>query len=180
MERFTVIDVGVRAKNKLEVYRILSTERGIYLPSSKEWKYQCIWDIVLKDNLVRELIIYYSVHERKWRIIHYSPLLQWISIREILEWAEPRCKVSEYLSEVKGVIKPSNRSWMYNVGRLHRLVKIFCEYFKNHEFLQFIKFTFTNREEILISRKILKVEALPEFEKLFKSSQSVSRKARPY
>ena len=36
MERLTVTDVGVRAKSKLEVYRILSKEKGIYLPPSKE------------------------------------------------------------------------------------------------------------------------------------------------
>ena len=51
---------------------------------------------------------------------------------------------------------------------------------KNQEFLQFIKSVYTNREEVLISRKSLKVEALPEFAKLFKSSQSVSRKIKPY
>ena len=62
MDRLTVTDVGVKAKSKLEVYRILTTEGGIYLPPSKEWNYQYIRDIVTGNKLVRKLIIYYLVH----------------------------------------------------------------------------------------------------------------------
>ena len=46
----------------------------------------------------------------------------------------------------------------------------------SQEFQSFIKWAYKDREEQLIWRKSLKVDALPEFAKLFKSSQSISRK----
>ena len=36
MEKLTVTDVGIKAKSKLEVYRVLTTEGGVYLPPAKE------------------------------------------------------------------------------------------------------------------------------------------------
>ena len=33
---FTVLDVRIKAKNKLETHRVLTTEAGIYLPPIKE------------------------------------------------------------------------------------------------------------------------------------------------
>ena len=44
---------------------------------------------------------------------------------------------------------------------------------KNQEFLSFNNDAYTNRDETLIMSKSQKVEALPEFAKLFKSSKSV-------
>ena len=35
-DKLSVLDVGVKAKSKLEIYRILTTEGGIYLPPPKE------------------------------------------------------------------------------------------------------------------------------------------------
>ena len=36
MEKLTVVDVGIKAKSKLEVYRVLTTEGGVYLSPVKE------------------------------------------------------------------------------------------------------------------------------------------------
>ena len=33
---FTVLDVRIKAKSKLEIYRVLTPEGGIYLPPIKE------------------------------------------------------------------------------------------------------------------------------------------------
>ena len=46
----------------------------------------------------------------------------------------------------------------------------------DQEFQNLIKTAYKYREEVLILRKCLKIDALPKFAKLFKSSQSVSRK----
>ena len=48
--------------------------------------------------------------------------------------------------------------------------------FINEEFQSFIKLAYKNREDILIQRQSLNVDALPEFAKLFKTSQSFSSK----
>ena len=46
----------------------------------------------------------------------------------------------------------------------------------SQEFQSIIKWAYKDREEQLIWRKSLKVDALSESAKLFKSSQSISRK----
>ena len=51
-DKLSVLDVGVKAKSKLEIYRILTTEGGIYLPPPKEWNYQFIRDIITGAKLV--------------------------------------------------------------------------------------------------------------------------------
>ena len=35
-DRLTIADVTVKAKSKVEVYRVLKTEGGVYLPPIKE------------------------------------------------------------------------------------------------------------------------------------------------
>ena len=51
-DKFTVLDVGIKAKSKLEIYWVLTTEGGIYLPPIKEWNYQFIRDIITGAKLV--------------------------------------------------------------------------------------------------------------------------------
>ena len=38
--------VGSKAKALQEIYRILTTEGGVYLPPSQEWNYNFIRDII--------------------------------------------------------------------------------------------------------------------------------------
>ena len=45
-ESLTVNEVGSKAKSKQEIYRILSTEDRIFLPSSHECNYNYLRDIV--------------------------------------------------------------------------------------------------------------------------------------
>ena len=48
----TINEVGSKAKFKLEVYRILTTEGGVYLPPSQQWNYNFIRDIITGEKRV--------------------------------------------------------------------------------------------------------------------------------
>ena len=49
---FTVTDISIKAKSKIELYRILTTEGDVYLPPSKEWNYQFIRYVITGKKLV--------------------------------------------------------------------------------------------------------------------------------
>ena len=51
-EKLTVLDCGVKGKSKIEIYRILTTEGGVYLPPAKECNYQFIRAIMTGDKKV--------------------------------------------------------------------------------------------------------------------------------
>ena len=44
--RLTVTDISIRAKSKVELYRVLTTEGEVYLPPCKECNYKLIRDII--------------------------------------------------------------------------------------------------------------------------------------
>ena len=52
-----VTDVAVKAKSKLELYRILTTEGDVFLPPLKEWNHKFIWMIITGEKLVNQLLI---------------------------------------------------------------------------------------------------------------------------
>ena len=71
---FTVLDVRIKAKSKLEIYRVLTPEGDIYLPPIKEWNYQFIRDIISGAKLVCFKNEYVLVHQRKGCYLHLSTM----------------------------------------------------------------------------------------------------------
>ena len=47
-----VTDLSIKAKSKIELYRILTTEGDVILPPSKEWSIDFIRDIISGKKLV--------------------------------------------------------------------------------------------------------------------------------
>ena len=47
-----VTDLSIKAKSKIELYRILTTEGDVFLPPSKEWSIDFIRDIISGKKLV--------------------------------------------------------------------------------------------------------------------------------
>ena len=50
--QITVLDLGVKAKSKREVYRLLSTEGDVYMPPEKEANYDYLATILKGDKRV--------------------------------------------------------------------------------------------------------------------------------
>ena len=73
-DKFTVINVEIKAKNKLEIYRVLITEGGIYSTPLKEWNYQFIRDIITEAKLASFENEYVLVHQRKGCYVYLSSM----------------------------------------------------------------------------------------------------------
>ena len=127
----TVTDIGIKAKSKLEVYRVLKTDGGVYVLPIKEWNYQYIRYIVTGKKLVRLSNVLYLVHQKKSNVMCYNPLLQRTIYKRNMR--VDRIK-KNYLPEVKGEIKFPNRSWICNVGMSHSLIKMFSKYIEKSRF----------------------------------------------
>ena len=53
--RLTVADIFIKAKSKVELYRVLITEGEVYLPPSKECNYKFIRDIIVGNKKVIDI-----------------------------------------------------------------------------------------------------------------------------
>ena len=52
LSEFTVAEVGARAKSKVEIYRLLTMEGGVYLPTAKDTNFQFLRDIITGSKKV--------------------------------------------------------------------------------------------------------------------------------
>ena len=77
---------GSKAKSKGEIYRLLATEGGVYLPPLKDVNYQFLRDIITGSKKVCLLSsLYYLVYQRKSNKAQICSILQrsncWENIR---------------------------------------------------------------------------------------------------
>ena len=54
--RITVLDLGIKARSKREVYRLLSTDGDVYLPPEKEANYDYLASILRGDKKVSSIM----------------------------------------------------------------------------------------------------------------------------
>ena len=54
--RITVLDLGIKARSKREVYRLLSTDGDVYLPPEKEANYYYLASILRGDKKVSSIM----------------------------------------------------------------------------------------------------------------------------
>ena len=54
--RITVLDLGIKARSKREVYRLLSTDGDEYLPPEKEANYDYLASILRGDKKVSSIM----------------------------------------------------------------------------------------------------------------------------
>ena len=74
--QLTVTECGVKAKSKIEVYRVLTTEGGVYLPPPKECNYKFVQAIITGTKRVCLSSLILAAHKRERREVHKRPLLQ--------------------------------------------------------------------------------------------------------
>ena len=54
-DHLTVYSLGIKARSKIEVYRLLTTEGGVYLPPVNEVNYQYLKSIIAGEKLVTDI-----------------------------------------------------------------------------------------------------------------------------
>ena len=77
LQELSVTEVGSKAKSKGEIYRLLATEGGVYLPPLKDVNYQFLRDIITGSKKVCLLSsLYYLVYQRKSNKAQIYSILQ--------------------------------------------------------------------------------------------------------
>ena len=117
-----VKDLAIKARSKKEVYSLLVTEGGIYLPPLADAHYKYISKVIVGDNKYLK-----SKDVKVWQV----PQIKGLKISHILEFARAKVDIDSYLPDYQYRKEP-NRAWICNVinSLHHRRFPRVCE-FKN-------------------------------------------------
>ena len=151
---FTVNDIGVKCRSKREVYTVLSSESGIFLPPISDATQKYLRAVMLGDkNHVK------CSEVKVIRVLH----LEGLRTKDILQWARERVDIDRYIPDYEYQKEP-NREWFVN------LVNTLLE----EDFREFINDKWRSRERKVINNKNLGITAKEKFIEIFKNSRSVS------
>ena len=151
---FTLNDVAIKARSKKEVYYVLTTEGGIYLPPIIDANSSYLKEIVRGTKLF--------LYSKNVKVIKV-PQIKKLFVNDILKWGKSKTNIDAYLPTYKYVKFP-NREWICNV-----LNTIAYE-----DFQKYVKEAFRNREKELVMTKGLDLAAIPEIAKIFSESHNIS------
>ena len=151
---FTVNDIGIKCRSKREVYSVLTSEGGLYLPPMPDCTQKFLRGVLIGDKSY--------IRCKDVRVIKV-PHLDGLRVKGILSWARERIDIDRFLPEYEYDKEPS-REWLCNV--IHTLL--------DTEFTDFIIEKQRLREKKVITNKNLGIEAKPEFVQIFRKSNSVS------
>ena len=151
---FTVNDIGIKCRSKREVYTVLSSEGGIFLPPIVDATQKYLRALMLGDKS------YVKCSEVK---VIRVPHLEGLRVKDILHWARERVEIDRYIPNYEYQKEP-NREWFVN------LVNTLLE----EEFKEFINDKWRARELKVIKNKNLGITAKNEFVEIFRNSKSIS------
>ena len=151
---FTLNDVAIKARSKKEVYYVLATEGGIYLPPIIDANSSYLKEIARGTKLF--------LYSKNVKVIKV-PQIKKLFVNDILKWGKSKTNIDAYLPTYKYVKFP-NREWICNA-----LNTIAYE-----DFQKYVKEAFRNREKQLVMTKGLDLAAIPKIAKIFSESHNIS------
>ena len=157
MERaidFTINDLAAKCRRKSELYHILATEGGIYLPPVQDSTQNYLRDVLRGKK--------YYINCKDVNMIHV-PQYKGLRVREIIDFAHKMIHIYKYLPKYEYNKEP-NRAWLCNV--VNSLIP--------EKFKVFIADKVKERKQSLIQSKNLCVNVKQKFLNLFQNSQAVS------
>ena len=157
MDEYTEISVnqiGIKCKSKKEVYSLLTTEGGYYLPPLADTHYKFISQILVG---IKKAV--------RWKDVKVCtvPLLKGLTIQEILQFARKHFAIDEFIPSYD-YNKHTNREWIWNIINTSWQV----------EFQHFIQQKISDRVKHVIRKKSMNIKVLPEFANIFESSKNIS------
>ena len=102
---FTLNDVAIKARSKKEVYYVLTTEGGIYLPPIIDANSSYLKEIARGTKL-----FLYSTNVKVIKV----PQIKKLFVNDILKWGKSKTNIDAYFPTYKYVKFP-NREWICNV-----------------------------------------------------------------
>ena len=153
-QNFTIRDLAAKWRSKTELYNLLSTEGGIYLPPKQDATQQYLRCLMMGKKKYL-----------KWKDVTVIKVPQYkgLTVRNILRFADSKFHVTNYLPDYTYAKEP-NREWVWNV--INTIIP--------GDFQAFIEEKVNERKQYLIESQNLGISVLPEFQNIFKNSQAVS------
>ena len=153
-QEFTVADLSIKWKSKVELYNLLSREGKVFLPPIKESTQTFLRQIMHGDKRYIKL--------NKVLVIQV-PQYKGLYVKDIMKFARSKIKIDDYLPEFEYNKEP-NRQWLCNV--VNSLIP--------EDFQNFIDEQVNLRRQFLLRHQNLKMTVHPEFVNIFKSSKAIS------
>ena len=153
-----VSHIGTKCRPKKEVYYLLSTEGGYYLPPLVDAHYKYISQILMGDKKAM-----------KWKDIKVCtvPHLKGLTIADLLQFARNHVQIDDYIPSYEYSKNP-NRDWICNI------INTACQ----AEFQKFIEQKIFERSKHVITKKSMNVKVLQEFCNIFESVKNISTEKR--
>ena len=152
---FTINDVASKCRSKLELYNLLTSEGGMYLPPIQDATQQYIRQLMMgKKNYVK------SEDIKVIKVPHYNGL----TVAKILNFARNKGDIQSYLPDYKYSKEP-NREWLCNL--INTLIP--------KEFQEYVALKVSERKHEIIHTQNLSISAKSEFIKIFKNSRAISK-----
>ena len=155
---FTISDVGTKCKSKSELYTVLTTEGGLYLPPKRDWTQKFLRQLMIGQKKV--------LHNDDVKVINVAQI-NGLRVPQILLFARAKMDIDKYLPDYDYEKEP-NRSWLANVVN-----SLIGKKFQDH-----IALIVKKQQKEKLKNQNLAIQALPQFVNIFKKSDAVSTTKR--
>ena len=146
-----------RFSSKMECFRFLSTECGVYLDDYKVMSIYHLRDVMAGQRR--------SLKSEEVRHIHV-PYFDSLSVAKMLEWAKRHPEVFNVLPREQGEIENLHRNYIANV--IYTIV--------GEDFRDWINKKMDERTKRLAEERDMNIKMDPEIYKIYKNSTSISGK----
>ena len=153
-DNFTIRDLSVKCKSKIELYNLLAREGKIYLPPKQDASQSYLRDILQGNKF------YLRCDEVT---VIKVPQYKGLRVNDIIKFASSNLDITKFLPKYSYQKEP-NREWLWNV--VNSLM--------TEEFNKFIESKVEIRKQEIINSQNIGITAKPEFIKIFKNSQPIS------
>ena len=104
------------------------------------------------------------------------PHLPGLRVSDILKFAKSKVDIEEYLPNFKNDDKFPDRAWVWNIGKAVSVMLNTVNTLIPLDFKSFIMRVVRENDKIQIGKRKQEIDVIPEFAKLFKTSDTFSSK----
>ena len=172
MSSIDVREMALKWTTKAEVYKVLTTTGGIYLPSVDQINWDFIRDILSGEKLVSFHLTRKYIEWSKIKIFEL-PHIEGLRIPDLLEFASKHWAINKYMPEYECEKYPS-RKWIWNVSEFLMYHLSIINSLIQDRFKQFVDGKLTETNEKIDKKHENKFSVLPVMAKVFAETKFIS------
>ena len=180
MERTKVnlLEVGTKIQSKKGLYRLLTVEKGMYLPPQEQTNMEFISDIAFGEKSVRLIYIRFSYQMNLGSLFSWckgvtSPHVDWLRVKDLIKFIIEDC-LGEIFLPRNYLESTPNREWLANICSFIFSLIFLGNTLNYEKFQQMIHDVLSLREDRLLKKKHMVIDIDPKFAFILKNSSMVS------